>query len=102
MYSLSTFHFTCGNTEEKQEAVQDANLKALTRAKQTMLTRDFPSETKLRNSFLQRPHHCCWLCLPGTSIFPVAHRRERLQLKSSLKPKIQNRNTQESYSDPLL
>lgn len=33
---------------------------------------------------------------------PVARRREKLQLESSLKPKTQSRNTQGSYSDPLL
>lgn len=103
MNSLSTFPFTYGNTEGTLKAAQDTNQKLLTRAKKT---RQCWSEIFLWKWSSETPFyqgHATTVIL-HTRLFDVqvAGTREKLKCASLEKPKIQNRNTQESYSDPLL
>ena len=103
MNGLSTLPFTCGNAEGKLKAAQDTNHKVLTRAKNPdNADQRFPFENEAeKHPSTQAMPLLSILC---TRLFdiPVAGTSKKFQRESLEKPKIQNRNTQESYSDPLL
>lgn len=86
---------------ETQGAAQDTNQKALTRGKQPgNADHKFPSENEGQKNISTKA-----MPLPVIlHIFDilVAGTREDFQCESLEKPKIQNRNKQESYCDPLL
>lgn len=97
MNGLSTFPFTCGNAEGKLRAAQDTNQKVLTRAKK-------PDNADQRFLFENEGQkHISTNTMPLLLILhirlfdsPVAGTRQKFQRESLEKPKILNRNIQES------
>jgi len=103
MNGLSTFPFTSGNGEGKLQVAQDANQKISTRAKKLdNANQRFPLENEALRHISTKAIPLPSILHTRLSDIPVAGTREKFQHESLEKPKIQNRNTQESYSDRLL